>query len=133
MHALDGAARHHVCTGFTFTELAQYVIADGERAIAKTGNCVFLVDTLDSTRMETGFREQMMKWFSERRGKVVAHMLLRSKFVEMAINVANMVVGTSVAKAYSDVGEWERVGKTQFGPTFRRRPMPQSLDAPVTV
>jgi hypothetical protein len=42
--------------------------------------------------------------------------------VEMALNVANLVMGAQRAKIYLDVEEWEAVGRAEF-PSFVRRPL----------
>lgn len=125
-----GGACLAVCDGVQEAEFARVVTALGDELIARHGRCVFLVDSLDSPRMDTGFREAMTSWFASHRkdGRAVAHLLLKSKFIEMAVNVANLVTGTRVARAYTDVREWEEIARKEFGPGFSRKPLSAYLD-----
>jgi hypothetical protein len=114
----------HICRGVQTEGHAQHVIADGERLIKTFGRVVFMVDAVESPKMSTGFREQMTNWFRLHRDHATVNMLIRSKMLEMALNVANLVIGRTAARAFSSVAEWERVGQKEL-PGFRRRPMVQ--------
>ncbi|NUP11113.1 MAG: hypothetical protein HOW73_34140 [Polyangiaceae bacterium] len=108
---------------------AKVVIDDGERMLKTFGRCVFMVDAFESKRMSTEFREQMTKWLTANRDRVRVHILLDSKLMEMAINVANLVIGTVTARAYSDVAAWEKAGASEH-PGFRRRAIAWSATNP---
>ena len=42
--------------------------------------------------------------------------------VQMALNVANLVMGSSRAMTYLNVSEWEAAGRREL-PSFARRPL----------
>lgn len=118
---LGGGVLQHIQVGVAGEEFAEYVILDGKRVIEQHGRCVFFVDSLESTRMTTEFRDQVTDFFRRNRATVTVHILLRSKLLEMAVNVANLVVGMTTCTAYSKVEDWEAAGRREvLG--FRRRP-----------
>jgi len=97
------------------------VKADCERAVRDAGRCVLMVDGLEVKMHTTEFREEMTAWFRENETAVV-HMLVRSPMVQMALNVANLVMGSSRAMTYLTVSEWEAAGRKEIA-TFARRPL----------
>jgi hypothetical protein len=109
-----------LCRGVQFTNLAPHVIAEGERALQRYGRCVYLVDAYDSTRMDTAFRETMTAWFKVNRERATVHMLLQSKLLEMAVNVARLTLGRNTAVAHSNPEDWEHFGRSEL-PSFKRR------------
>jgi hypothetical protein len=80
-----------------------------------------MVDGLDVKMHTTEFREEMTNWFRDNESAVV-HMLVRSPMVQMALNVANLVMGSSRAKTYLSVSEWEAAGRREIA-SFARRPL----------
>jgi hypothetical protein len=112
----------HVCSGLMVPEFAALVIADCERKLKSCDRLITMVDSYESKQMSTPFREQMTRWFPAVKGRFVGNLLIRSKLIELAINIANMVVGTPVAKAFSHIPDWEAVGR-QVVPGFKRRPL----------
>ena len=66
------------------------------------------------------FRDGIGGWFRHRKD-VQAHILTRSKLIEMAVNVTNLVLQAAL-KVYSNTGEWEAVARRELG-VFRRRPL----------
>lgn len=111
----------HVCKGVSSEALAKPILEDGERQLREFGRCVFMVDASESRRMTTEFRDKVTGWLGAHKERVVAHLLIRSKLMEMAINVANLVIGGATARAYSSADEWKRAGIAEL-PTFRTRP-----------
>jgi hypothetical protein len=97
------------------------VKADCERAMREAGRCVLMVDGLELKMHTTEFREEMTTWFRENEGAVV-HMLVRSAMVQMALNVANLVMGSSRATTYLQVDDWEAAGRKEIA-SFARRPL----------
>ncbi|AGP34703.1 hypothetical protein BE04_30230 [Sorangium cellulosum] len=112
----------YVCRGLQIGEFAPHVIADGERQIQQFQRCIYMVDALDSPRMDTDFRDQMTEWLKKNCPRAEAHLLIRSRLLQMAVNVANLLIGASMTHAYSDVAAWEGVGRRTI-PWFRRRPL----------
>jgi hypothetical protein len=101
---------------------APLIIADGEEQLRKHGRCIYMVDSRLSNQMSTGFRDQMTAFFKANRGKVSVNMLIKSRLLEMGLNVANLIIGMRAAKAYSNVNEWEAVGRREIA-GFKLRPL----------
>jgi hypothetical protein len=70
---------------------------------------------LDTLVMETAFRERMTAFVGAHKQHMEVHMLLRSKLLEMALNIANMVMGSKATHAYANVEEWEALGRQRSG------------------
>jgi hypothetical protein len=113
----NGVVRH-TCVGRMPGELCRCVTDNGEAQIKRFGRVVFMVDGYDST-VSTEFREEIAAWFRDHREVAVARILIRSKLLDMAISVANLVAGKHVLIPYSDVGEWESAGRREC-PHFAR-------------
>lgn len=111
----------HVRRGIISGKFAQTVIKDGERHLAESGRFVLMVDGAEARMHTTDFRETMTSWFRAHEAATV-HMLIRSKVLEMALNVANLALGNRRARAYFDVNLWEAAGRG-FVPSFERRPL----------
>jgi hypothetical protein len=110
----------HVGHGMSMPELARPVIEHGKAALAKYGRCVIMVDGSETKMMATEFREAMTEWYKTK-PNVTTHILIRSKLLAMAINIANLVTRGHAAKVYTDVNEWVAAGRRAH-PTFARRP-----------
>jgi len=110
---------HHARRGIIGAPFAKYVIADCERELGASGRCILMVDGYETKMHTTEFRELLTDWFRKHESATV-HMLIRSRMLEMALNVANMVMGVGRARAYYSVEDWEAAGKKLL-PSFRRR------------
>jgi hypothetical protein len=111
----------HVRRGVMGDEFAKYVIEDGERQLREWKRYVLMVDGLETKMHTTEFRELMTAWFQEHETAVV-HMLIRSRMLEMAINVANLVMGVTRARAYFNADNWLAAGR-QAVASFAPRPL----------
>src|SRR5262245_60919108 len=120
-HDLRRGVLLHVRRGIMSGAFVPIVRSDCERQVREAGRCVLMVDGLDVKMHTTEFREEMTAWFRENQTAVV-HMLVRSPMVQMALNVANLVMGSSRAKTYLDVAEWEAAGRREIA-SFARRPL----------
>ena len=120
-HDLKRGVLLHVRRGIMSPGFVPIVKADCERQIRDAGRCVLMVDGLDVKMHTTEFREEMTNWFRDNESAVV-HMLVRSPMVQMALNVANLVMGSSRAKTYLSVSEWEAAGRREIA-SFARRPL----------
>jgi hypothetical protein len=120
-HDLKRGVVLHARRGIMSEGFVPIVKADCERQIRDAGRCVLMVDGLDVKMHTTEFREQMTNWFRDNESAVV-HMLIRSPMVQMALNVANLVMGSSRAKTYLSVSEWEAAGRREIA-SFARRPL----------
>jgi hypothetical protein len=118
----------HVRRGIMSGGFVPVVRADCERQIREAGRCVLMVDGFDVKMHTTEFREDMTAWFRDNESAFV-HMLVRSPMVQMALSVANLVMGSSRAKTYQSVSEWEAAGRREVA-SFARRPLvvPADLD-----
>lgn len=128
-HDLKRGVVLHVRRGIMSGGFIPIVQADCEKQVRDAGRCVLMVDGLEVKMHTTEFREEMTAWFRDNETAVV-HMLVRSPMVQMALNVANLVMGSSRAKTYLNVAEWEAAGRREIA-TFARRPLvvPADLDA----
>ena len=120
-HDLKRGVLLHVRRGIMSAAFVPVVKADCERAVRDAGRCVLMVDGLEVKMHTTEFREEMTAWFRENETAVV-HMLVRSPMVQMALNVANLVMGSSRAMTYLTVSEWEAARRKEIA-TFARRPL----------
>jgi hypothetical protein len=120
-HDLKRGVLLHVRRGIMSPGFVPFVKADCERQIREAGRCGLMVDGLDVKMHTTEFREEMTNWFRDNESAVV-HMLVRSPMVQMALNVANLVMGSSRAKTYLSVSEWEAAGRREIA-SFARRPL----------
>jgi hypothetical protein len=120
-HDLKRGVLLHVRRGIMTAPFVPVVKADCERAIREAGRCVLMVDGLDVKMHTTEFREEMTAWFRDNETAVV-HMLVRSPMVQMALNVANLVMGSSRAMTYLNVSDWEAAGRKEIA-SFARRPL----------
>jgi hypothetical protein len=120
-HDLKQGVVLHVRRGIMSEGFVPIVKMDCQRQIRDAGRCVLMVDGLDVRMHTTEFREQMTAWFRDNESAVV-HMLDRSPMVQMALNVANLVMGSSRAKTYTSVSEWEAAGRREVA-SFARRPL----------
>jgi hypothetical protein len=121
VHDFGHGVALHVRRGIIALSFAEHVIADGERHLKRAGRYVLMVDGLETKLHTTDFRESMTAWFREH-DKAVVHMLIRSKMLEMALNVANLSLGERRAQVYFDMHVWEAVGRRE-SPEFGRRPL----------
>jgi hypothetical protein len=128
-HDLKRGVVLHVRRGIMSGGFIPIVKADCEKQVRDAGRCVLMVDGLEVKMHTTEFREEMTAWFRDNETAVV-HMLVRSPMVQMALNVANLVMGSSRAKTYLNVAEWEEAGRREIA-SFARRPLvvPADLDA----
>jgi hypothetical protein len=118
----------HTCRGIVLAAFASHVVADGTRQLEAHERWVVMVDMLDSKSFETGFRETLNNWLKEHPG-ATAHLLIKSKLLEMAVSLANFFTGRGAAKAYTRVEEWIGAGKREVI-NFRRRPISDALSGP---
>jgi len=120
----DRGVSRHTCVGAQGGPMAKAVIAVGERALARHGRCVYMVDNWDGSLMETAFRETMTEWLQANAPNVLVHMLLRSKLLEMGLALANLVLRNRSTFSYSAIAEWEDAGRRESGrEDFRRVPI----------
>lgn len=121
MHDFGNGVSLHVRRGIIALDFAKHVVADGERQIRAAGRYVLMVDGLETKLHTTEFRELMTAWF-QRHETAVVHMLIRSRMLEMALNVANMAMGDRRARVYFDAEKWTAIGKRE-APSFARLPL----------
>lgn len=128
VHNLGSGVSLHVRRGVIPPSFARPVIEDGERHLKSAGRYILMVDALEVVMHTTDFRNTMTEWFKEHEAARV-HMLIRSRMLEMAINVANLLMGQTRAKAYFNREAWEAVGRAE-APTFARRSLVMAKTRP---
>ena len=133
VHDFGRGVSLHVRRGIMTIDFARHVIEDGERQIRNSGRYVLMVDGSETKMHTTDFREVMTSWFRDHETAVV-HMLIRSRMLEMALNVANLMMGNARARAYFKSEVWEGIGRQEV-PSFAKRPLasPGDVRAPSDV
>ena len=126
VHDFGRGVSLHARRGIMTDAFAKYVIEDGERHIRTSGRYVLMVDGAETKMHTTEFREVMTTLFREHDTAVV-HMLIKSRMLEMALNVANLVLGNGRARAYFNAEVWESIGRQEV-PSFIRRPLAVPAD-----
>jgi hypothetical protein len=126
VHDFGRGVSLHVRRGIMTEEFAKHVIQDGERQIRTSKRFVLMVDGSETRMHTTEFREVMTAWFRQHDTAVV-HMLIKSRMLEMALNVANLVLGDGRARAYFNPDIWESIGRQEV-PSFIRRPLALPAD-----
>lgn len=126
IHDFGRGVSLHVRRGIMTLDFARHVIEDGERHIRTSGRYVLMVDGAETKMHTTEFREIMTGWFHKHDAAVV-HMLIKSRMLEMALNVANLVLGDGRARAYFNPEVWESIGRQEV-PSFIRRPLSLPAD-----
>ena len=126
VHDFGRGVSLHARRGIMTDAFAKYVIEDGERHIRTSGRYILMVDGAETKMHTTEFREVMTAWFREHDTALV-HMLIKSRMLEMALNVANLVLGTGRARAYFNAEVWESIGRQEV-PSFIRRPLAVPAD-----
>jgi hypothetical protein len=126
VHDFGRGVSLHVRRGIMTEEFAKHVIADGERHLRISRRFILMVDGSETRMHTTEFREVMTTWFRQHDTAVV-HMLIKSRMLEMALNVANLVLGDGRARAYFNPEVWESIGRQEV-PSFIRRPLAVPAD-----
>src|SRR5262245_15050273 len=126
VHDFGRGVSLHVRRGIMNKDFAEFVIADGERQLRHAKRYVLMVDGAETKMHTTEFREVMTAWFRQHDAAVV-HMLIKSRMLEMALNVANLVLGDGRARAYFNPEVWESIGRQEV-PSFIRRPLSLPAD-----
>ena len=114
--------------GLQSEEFAPLILEEGQRQLTQFNRVVYFVDARESRQMTTEFREQMTAWFAAHKEVATVHMLLHSKLLEMALNLANLATGTATARAYANLASWEAAGQKQvLGFSARDLTVPEDL------
>ncbi|UJR79528.1 hypothetical protein [Sandaracinus amylolyticus] len=64
-----------------------------EPVIARHGSIVVFIDGEALESYDTDCRRRWTSWLSEHRGKVVVHVLVRSRLLQMGVNLVNPLIG----------------------------------------
>lgn len=123
----NGVVRH-TCAGRLPAEFCSSVTRHGDEQIAEFGRVIFMVDLAVgglSHSVATGFRDGIAQWFRARRDVAVAHILIRSKLLDMAISVTNLVTGSPALRPYTNALQWEAVGRCEAAGFTRLKSFPR--------
>lgn len=120
-HELGRGVILHVRSGTMDLAFARRAREHCQQQMQNHGRCVLMVDGARTKMHTTEFREMMTRWFMDNPAAIV-HMLVGSPMVQMALNVANLVMGAHRANTYLDVAEWEAVGRRE-APGFTQKPL----------
>jgi len=95
------------------------MVAVAQRELDATGKLTMFVDGWELKSVDTEFREAWTAWFKPNRDRFAMRLLVRTKLMEMAASLANLMTGMTVIKTYSSVPSWEAVCRGDQ-PAFRR-------------
>lgn len=125
-HELGRGVILHVRSGTMDLAFAHRAREHCQQQMLNHGRCVLMVDGSKTKMHTTEFRELMTRWFIDNPDAVV-HMLVGSPMVQMALNVANLVMGAHRAHTYLDAAEWEAVGRRE-APKFSQKPLAKEAE-----
>lgn len=109
-----------VCEGYYSVGFYSQMVALAEREVQACGRLAMLVDGWDLRSVDPAFRESWTAWFKVHRDQIHMRLLVRSKLMVMAANLANLFSGTTVVKTYANIAAWERDCTLDFA-GFRSR------------
>lgn len=90
---LSGNVVWFQCAGYVTAETWAPSERILERVIAHRGSVLMMCNGLEWTNYETGYRTGVTRWFLARREQLhSAHILIRSPFVRMGVQVVNLAV-----------------------------------------
>lgn len=101
--------------------LAEGPMADFDREIEEHGSLVLCLNLLERKAIASGSRKPWTEWAAKHRGKIHAHLLMRSKLVGMAISVMAMLAGGIPLTCYSELADFEEA-IARLVPGMRRLP-----------
>jgi hypothetical protein len=108
-----------VCRGYFPTSFFDPMVTVAQREMDASGELVLVVDGLELSAVDTGYREAWTVWFKRYKRQFRMSLLVRSKLMVMAASLANLFTGISVITTYSDIGAWEAAVRRDV-PGFRR-------------
>ena len=107
------------CRGALSGSFYSPMVTVAQRELDARGELTMFVDGWELKSIDTGFREAWTEWFKPNRDRFRMRLLVRTKLMEMAASLANLMTGMTVIKTYSSVPAWEAVCRADQ-PAFRR-------------
>jgi hypothetical protein len=120
LERLGPGALLFVCTGYLSAEFYAPMVEPAAREVRATGRLTMFVDGWELRSVDPAFREAWTEWFKSHREHFRMRLLVQSKLMVMAANLANLFSGSTVIKTYANIGLWERDCARDF-PGFRGR------------
>ena len=106
------------CRGVLSGKFYWPMVGVAKREIDAQGKLAMFVDGWDLKSIDTDFRDPWTEWFKEHRDRFHMRLLVRTKLMEMAASLANLLTGIAVIKTFSNVAAWEAACTADF-PAFR--------------
>ena len=106
------------CRGVLSGKFYSPMVGVAQRELDAHGKLAMFVDGWDLKSVDTDFREPWTEWFKQHRERFAMRLLVRTKLMEMAASLANLLTGIAVIKTYSNVPAWEAACTADF-PAFR--------------
>lgn len=107
------------CRGVLSGKFYVPMVAVAQREIEAHGKLMMFVDGWDLKAVDTEFRERWTEWFKPNRDRFGMRLLVRTKLMEMAASLANLLTGLAVIETYSSVTTWETTCAGDF-PAFKK-------------
>jgi hypothetical protein len=78
------------------------LLEEFDRELERAGSLMLFADLRESPRMSAPSREKIAKWVRRHQARLLpSHILVRSKFIEMALSVIAMLVGGGLFKIHA--------------------------------
>jgi hypothetical protein len=106
-----------VCSGSFSESMHPPMLLVAQQELDAHGTLVLFVDGQHLRSVDTGYREAWTVWFKANRHRFHMQLLVRTKLMEMAASIANLLSGGAVIATYSSVRDWERACIRDF-PAF---------------
>src|SRR5690348_16711984 len=106
------------CSGVLSGKFYWPMVGVAKREMEAHGSLAMLVDGWDLKSIDTDFRDPWTEWFKQHRDRFRMRLLVRTKLMEMAASLANLLTGIAVIKTFSNVPAWEAACTAEF-PGFR--------------
>jgi hypothetical protein len=106
-----------VCSGSFSASMHPPMMRVAQQELDESGRLALFVDGQHLRSVDTGYREAWTVWFKANKQHFHMQLLVRSKLMEMAASIANLLSGGAVIKTYSSVRDWERACARDF-PAF---------------
>lgn len=119
-----------VCSGALSERFYAPMVELAQREIDAAGRLSMFVDGQHLKSVDTGFRETWTEWFKRYKTRFVMRLLVRTKLMDMAASLANLMTGISVINSYSNVHSWQEACRRDY-PAFRyevEETRPERLD-----
>lgn len=114
LRRLGPGALLYECTGFLSGAFYGPMVEFADREMEANGHVVMFVDGWELKAVDTAFRDAWTDWFKRHKQRFHMRLLVRTKLMDMAASLANLLTGMTVVKTYSNLATWEHACAGDF-------------------